>query len=138
MPASLVERIKMLAQQRNTSIKRIERECGIANATIRKWETQGPSLESIKRVAENLHVSLDYIVYGEEGETASGGLTLSDDEVELIALYRQLNHADKIETRNQISTKLSLTFMNAPRAGSSTLLNGNETIKETDGSTATA
>lgn len=128
----------MLAKQRNTSIKRIERECGIANATIRKWETQGPSLDSIKKVAENLQVSLDYIVYGEEATMTSGGLALSDDEIELIAQYRQLNQGDKKETRDHIATKLRLTFTNAPKAVSPTSHNGNGTMEKTDEGTATA
>ena len=60
---NLYEKIKVLAKERGLSICKVEREAGIANAIIRRWgEGTGPSITSVKKVADVLGVSLDELV----------------------------------------------------------------------------
>ncbi len=90
---SILERIKMLAKEQGTNIKEIERQCGIGNATIRRWEINSPSLENVKKVAHLLHVTIDYLTYG--NKDASTGLTITEDEADLLTMYRALDDGGK-------------------------------------------
>ena len=60
----LYERIKALCEERGISIARLEREAGIANATISGWITGFPSIRTIKAVADVLQVSIDELIDG--------------------------------------------------------------------------
>lgn len=58
---SLVERIKFLCEQKNTSFAEVERKVGISNGQIRRWDKSSPKLENVKKVADHFNVSLDYL-----------------------------------------------------------------------------
>lgn len=58
----VIEKIKQLCEANNTSITRLERDCGLANATIRRWEVASPSVENLARVADHFGVSVDYLL----------------------------------------------------------------------------
>lgn len=98
---SLLERIQKLLSEKGVSIKQAERESGLSNATIRKWETQNPSLDSIIKLANYLHVSVDYLARGEDGRTPPrfevycDGLPLTEAEADLIAMYRLISNEDR-------------------------------------------
>ena len=56
----LYERIIALCKERGVAVARLERECGLGNATIRGWEVSSPTVERLKRVADYFGVSLDF------------------------------------------------------------------------------
>ena len=58
----LYEAIKKLCERDKIRITQLERACGFANATVRKWETSSPSVEKLKKVADYFHVSVDYLL----------------------------------------------------------------------------
>ena len=58
----LFQRIQQLCEANNTSITRLERDCGLANATIRRWESASPSVENLAKVADHFGVSVDYLL----------------------------------------------------------------------------
>lgn len=58
----LFQRIQQLCEANNTSITRLERDCGLANATIRRWEAASPSVENLAKVADHFGVSVDYLL----------------------------------------------------------------------------
>lgn len=60
--AVIYNNIANIAKERNLTIKDIERGAGIANATIGKWRTQTPRVDSLKAVADFLKVSIDSLV----------------------------------------------------------------------------
>lgn len=97
---SLYERVSTLIKERGLSISRVEQECGLSNATIRRWETQNPSLESVRKVAHYLSVSIGFLA-GEDSEYPNSltcdGKPLSEDEADLIAMYRLLPEAHQRE-----------------------------------------
>lgn len=64
----IFEQIQRLCEERNITIARVERECGFANATIRKWSQSTPSAESLAKVADYFEVSIDALL----GRTAYG------------------------------------------------------------------
>lgn len=58
----LIDRIRTLCVERKTNITQLERACGLANATIRRWETTSPNTESLSKVADYFGVSVDYLL----------------------------------------------------------------------------
>lgn len=107
---SIVNRLQAIAKERGTTFKQLEREIGLGNGTIRRWEEQSPRLDKLTKVADFLHISLDYLVYGkstlESGENSESeldprtvqeaqklmcdGSPLEDEEADLVAMYRLL------------------------------------------------
>lgn len=67
---TLVERIKMLADEKKTNFAEIERKTGISNGQIRRWDTSSPKVENLKKVADFLNTSIDYLVDGKEKENS--------------------------------------------------------------------
>lgn len=115
--SDLVNRIEKRIKEKGTNFKRVEQELGLGNGTIKRWSTQSPRLDKLVPVAEYLQVSLDYLVFGSSvSETSTNGdrpdleaekerqgltcdgLPLSEDEVDLIAMYRLLppSHREEI------------------------------------------
>lgn len=107
--SDLVNRLEKCIKEKGSNFKRVERECGLGNGTIKRWSEQSPRLDKLVIVAEYLQVSLDYLVFGgsvsetstngdrpdlkaekERGGLTCDGLPLSEDEVDLVAMYRLL------------------------------------------------
>lgn len=59
---TLVQRIKMLADERKTNFAEIERAIGLSNGQIRRWDDASPKAENLKKVADHLNVSTDYLL----------------------------------------------------------------------------
>lgn len=104
---SFYERLIDLIEKKNLTIRKIERECGLANASIRRWETQSPRLDSVVSVANYLQVSVDYLALGrcdkatqeeelnleavkQEQGLICDGSPLDNLEADLIAMFRLL------------------------------------------------
>lgn len=58
----LFEKIKALCAENKTNISEVERDCGLANATIRRWEFASPNVSSLAKVADHFGVSVDYLL----------------------------------------------------------------------------
>lgn len=59
---SLTYRIKELADKKKVTFAEIERNTGISNGQIRRWDTSSPKIENIKKVADYFDVSTDYLL----------------------------------------------------------------------------
>ena len=93
---SIVDRLQAIAKERGTTFKQLERDCGIGNGTIRRWEDQSPRLDKLSKVANFLQVSLDYLVSGSsETATMCDGVELSQAEADLVAMFRLLDARGK-------------------------------------------
>lgn len=64
----IYDNVKRLCRENGTSIFQAERACGIGNGVIGKWkqETQNPSVETLKKLAEHFGVTLDELVKDSE------------------------------------------------------------------------
>lgn len=62
----LYEKIEKLCREGGLSIASLERECGLANATIKGWKKCSPTVANLAKVADRLNVTIDYLV-GREG-----------------------------------------------------------------------
>lgn len=115
--SELIQRIEELAKGKGLTFNRIEHDCSLGNGTIKRWSSQSPRLDKLVLVADYLGASLDYIVYGtlrtdsslkgekpdlevekEHQGLTCDGLPLSEDEVDLVAMYRLLppSHREEI------------------------------------------
>ena len=112
--SSLIERIEHVIKARGTNFKRVERECGLGNGTIKRWGEQSPRLDKLALVSEHLQVSLDYLVFGrscsetsrdgdnldleaakrEQGLVCDGS-PLNNAEADLIAMFRLLSEEER-------------------------------------------
>ena len=97
--SSLIERIEHVIKARGTNFKRVERECGLGNGTIKRWGEQSPRLDKLALVSEHLQVSLDYLVFGRScSETSTDGdnldLEAAKREQGLVCDGSPLNNAD--------------------------------------------
>lgn len=75
----MVEIIRQLCDENNTSFKALERELGFGNGTIRRWDTSCPTMDKVIAVADRFGVSVAYIA----GETdiKNKPSTISDEEL---------------------------------------------------------
>lgn len=71
----LRDRIRELAKKKGLSLPKLEEELGFGNGTIVKWDKAKPNVDKLKKVADYLNVSLDYLVDGKEIENS---IELSD------------------------------------------------------------
>lgn len=98
---SIFERVHELIKEQGLNVKQLERECGLANATIRRWETQTPNIESVRKVAHRLNVTIDYLVNGGNPNAPAApscdGVPLSSMEADLVAMFRLLPEEAKKE-----------------------------------------
>ena len=56
----IVDRIKLIAKKRGETLTSIERKLGFSKSSIRKWETQSPSIDKILKISEYLQVPVIY------------------------------------------------------------------------------
>lgn len=61
---SIVENIKSLCKQHDTSIPKLEKEFRFGNGAIYNWDKNSPSIEKLQKVANYFRVSTDYLLYG--------------------------------------------------------------------------
>lgn len=52
-------KVKALCEEREITIKELERTIGVGNATIAHWKSSTPNLATLTKVADYFEVSLD-------------------------------------------------------------------------------
>lgn len=55
----IFDNIEALCKERGTNISQLERDVGLANATIRRWANGSPTVENLKKVADYFCVTVD-------------------------------------------------------------------------------
>lgn len=58
----MFDKVAELCKERRISISKLERECGLGNATIRGWKNSSPNLANLKKVADYFEVSIEYFL----------------------------------------------------------------------------
>ena len=105
----IYDRVQSLIKERGLSVKQLERECDLANATIRRWATQTPNIESVRKVAQTLNVSIDYLVNGNSPNAtelpACDGIPLSQMEADLVAMFRILDDRGREDVFDFVTMK---------------------------------
>lgn len=56
----ILSKVEDLCKERGITISRLEKECGIGNATIKRWDESIPRSDTLKKVADYFGVSIEY------------------------------------------------------------------------------
>ncbi|WP_338214918.1 helix-turn-helix domain-containing protein [Lacticaseibacillus salsurivasis] len=56
------ERIKKLARKQGMTLAQLNEAAGLGKNSIYHWSTKTPSTDNLKKVADQLHVSVDYLL----------------------------------------------------------------------------
>ena len=82
---TLLDRIKLKAEEFGYSIKKLEELAGLPNGSIRRWNQSSPAVDKVQKIAYVLNTSLDYLVLGKETKN-----TVSISDAEWLALIHKL------------------------------------------------
>lgn len=58
----LYEKLETLCKEQGISIAKLERDCGIGNATVRRWDKAFPRIDTLKKVADYLGKPIEYFL----------------------------------------------------------------------------
>ena len=58
----IYDKIKEICNEKGVSVRQIEIEAGLPNATINKWNDSSPTVKNLKAVADVLKVKIDKLV----------------------------------------------------------------------------
>lgn len=88
--------INKLRRERKISQTELGERLGIGVSTISVWESEKrtPSLHNLVAMSEIFGVSVDHIIFGDEGRRE-----YTRDEIELVELYAQLSKKEQAEVR---------------------------------------
>lgn len=84
----LLTRIRQLCEESKTNIAKLERDCGLSNSTIRRWEFNTPTVDNLVKVADYFGVSVDYLL-------GRGGYSLSAAAQEYAKQFDELPEEKK-------------------------------------------
>ena len=72
----IVEKIEILCKKRQINISKLEKECGIGNGTIARWNKSYPRTDNLKKVADYFGVSIEYFINVEPEQKKRGGVNV--------------------------------------------------------------
>jgi len=58
----VLEKIRGLCDKKKITISELERECGIGNATISRWDKSSPRMDNLIKVAKYFGVTIEYFL----------------------------------------------------------------------------
>lgn len=58
----LYEKVEAVCKEKGVSIAKLEKDCGIGNATIRRWDKSFPRIDTLKKVANYLGKPIEYFL----------------------------------------------------------------------------
>lgn len=90
-----MKRIAELRKERHISQTELGRMLNLSQKMISSYEsgTHQPGLDTLKKLSRIFGVSVDYIIENSDSRSlpVTDGLSLYEDEVELLSMYRQLD-----------------------------------------------
>ncbi|AYM03609.1 XRE family transcriptional regulator [Levilactobacillus brevis] len=75
-----LERIKKLSKERGWSLQTLAEKSGLGKNSIYRWDVKTPSTNSLQKVADILHVSVDYLLGHEDPRNGKKTVELSDED----------------------------------------------------------
>ena len=58
----ILEKVDELCKEKGISISRLEKECGIGNATIKGWDKSIPRADTLKKVSDFFGKPIEYFL----------------------------------------------------------------------------
>ena len=81
---NVYSRIFDTAKKQGMSIKELARKAQIGENSIYRWKTIKPSIQSLTKVAQQLHVSTDYLLGQEKDSSKCYRLDIADQNTQLL------------------------------------------------------
>lgn len=81
---NVYSRIFDTAKKHGMSIKELAKKAQIGENSIYRWKTIKPSTQSLTKVAQQLHVSTDYLLGQEESSNKKDCLDIADKNAQLL------------------------------------------------------
>lgn len=106
----ILSRILDLCDKKNISERTTLIELGFSTSFFSEWKKgkiKSPSFDKIVKIADYFNVSIDYLVYGTEKYNDSCN-NLTNEEIELLELYRKFDTKDKYKILGMLEMKSML------------------------------
>ncbi|WP_125711041.1 helix-turn-helix domain-containing protein [Companilactobacillus zhongbaensis] len=86
---TLFDKVKETANAQGYSLLSLNEKAGLGKNAIYKWKTQKPSIENLTKVAQVLHVSVDYLLgkNNSEAEDTKKKTTVDIDDDNVIMTF---------------------------------------------------
>ncbi|MFG6326552.1 MAG: helix-turn-helix domain-containing protein [Lachnospiraceae bacterium] len=94
----LLEKLKLIANERGTTLTAFERELGFGNNSIKRWNKSSPSIDKVIKLANYLNISLDWLLL--DTPTSSSVLSASDEQI--LSLYKAADPNDQQKVKNYL------------------------------------
>lgn len=91
----LLDRVKLLANEKKMTVAELERKLNFAQGSISKWSKQSPSSERLQKVADFFDVSADYLL-GRTDKRRYYDLTEKDIQRELELIIENMKNSEAI------------------------------------------
>lgn len=76
----MVSKIRALAYEKRMTIAAVERAAGISNGSISKWDNHAPKADSLRKVAEVLGTTSDFLLSDDELPPETKKAPVPEDE----------------------------------------------------------
>lgn len=63
----ILDNIRTLCKEKGTTIRAVERDTGLGNGVIARWDTSSPRVENVKLVADYFDVTVDELLSDKNG-----------------------------------------------------------------------
>lgn len=90
---NVLDKVKQLASEKGYSLLALNDKAKLGKNAIYKWKTQQPSTENLKKVADVLGVSVDYLL-GDTNDMHANKKSTSDKPVDLKEIAENDNWDD--------------------------------------------
>ena len=92
----MVDKIRRLCQDQGKSLFSLEKECGLGNGTINKWDRNSPSVAKVAAVADSLGVSVSYLIGEQEKKPApTDGDRLNETQRQIMECIGQMSDREQ-------------------------------------------
>lgn len=108
---TISQRIFYILAQKHKKQKDLARYTGISETAISDWKKKGtnPSADKLAVISEFLEVSVEYLLTGSEN---TRNPELSENEIELLTLYKKLSARDQIKFIGRIEEIIDRSVQN--------------------------
>lgn len=97
----MFERVKELCEERNISIRELERQLGYSRNTLYSLKNQTPGIDKVVKIADYFNVSTDYLL----GRTDVKGISKSRKDYDVKEKLEQILEALEIENNLQYNVE---------------------------------
>lgn len=128
------DNLKAICDKKGVKITPIVNECGGAKGSISNWKKGAiPNSDIVAKLAVRLNVSTDALIFGKEASSSIGELT--DDEQELLKIYKGLSIENKIRVRERatVLSELETPVTKEPEPEQETIFIEYSTLKVSAG-----